>query len=209
MDPWLGDIVAGYRRYPFLTDEFPFAPSFFQVLRGSQRLTNSTALDDPIPLRGSRERGQQLHRKTQFLATRASLQALAQVVASQQDLDGPFFRAARGGPLQPEERARLAVEDAWLGGELIQANRRLPDEAKARSVYYLTVGSMNTDTRGHVQDGELLYVLAGESSLTAYTDFAALVGSTTWIDSQEELDRLLPPVTRLKRRISRWVRKAV
>jgi hypothetical protein len=52
-------------------------------------------------------------------------------------------------------------------------------------------------------------VLAGESSLVAYTDFAAFVGSTTWIDSQEELDRLLPPVTHLKRRISRWVRKSV
>ena len=52
-------------------------------------------------------------------------------------------------------------------------------------------------------------MLSGEWGLAAYTDFAALLGSTTWIESQEELDRLLPPVTHLKRRISRWVRKAV
>jgi len=52
-------------------------------------------------------------------------------------------------------------------------------------------------------------VLSGEWGLAAYTDFAALLGSTPWIVSQEELDSLLPPVTHLKRRISRWVRKAV
>jgi len=85
----------------------------------------------------------------------------------------------------------------------LDATRRLP-------VYmiYLTVGSLNKDTRGQVLDGEALYVLSGEWSLAAYTDFAALLGSTTWIVSQEELDSPLPPVTHLKRRISRWVRKA-
>ena len=89
------------------------------------------------------------------------------------------------------------------------AQRGLAPDVQERSVYYLTVGSLNKDTRGQVLDGEVLYVVSGAWSLAAYTDFAALLGSTTWIESQEQLDQLLPPVTHLKRRISRWVRKAV
>lgn len=208
-DAWLREIVEGYRRYPFLADEFPLAPSFFEVLLHGPRLQIAAAPDEQMPLRDAGKRGQQLHRKTQFLATRESLRALAEVVKTAPGLHEPAFRAARGRPLLPQERAQLAGDSPWLGTEYVEAHSRLPEEAKARSVYYLTVGSLNTDTRGHVLDGEVLYVLAGESSLVAYTDFAALLGSTTWIDSHAQLDRLLPPVTHLKRRISRWVRKCV
>jgi len=209
-DTWLGEILEGYRRYSFLTDEFPFAPAFFEALLRGSRLPSPEPLDGVFASRAADAPAQQLHRKTQFLATRESLLALAEVVvATQPGLDGPFFLAVRGGSLVPEDGARLAVESAWLGGELAEAHRGLPDETKARSVYYLTVGSMNMDTRGHLLDGEVMYVLSGESSLAAYTDFAALVGCTTWLESQQELDSLLPPVTHLKRSISRWVRKAV
>lgn len=208
-DAWLGEILAGYRRAPFLAQEFPFAPAFFEVLQRGPRLASPPAKDDPFSSRDLRPRAQQLHRKTQFLATRASLRALAELVATQEDLPGPFFRAARGQALAPADGAGLAAETAWLGSELAQVHRRLPEDTQARSVYYLTVGSMNMDTRGHVLDGEVLYVLSGDSSLVAYTDFAALVGCTTWLDSQAQLDSLLPPVTHLKRWISRWVRKAV
>lgn len=208
-DAWLGEILAGYRRAPFLAQEFPFAPAFFEVLQRGPRLASPPAKDDPFSSPDLRPRAQQLHRKTQFLATRASLRALAELVATQEDLPGPFFRAARGQALAPADGAGLAAETAWLGSELAQVHRRLPEDTQARSVYYLTVGSMNMDTRGHVLDGEVLYVLSGDSSLVAYTDFAALVGCTTWLDSQAQLDSLLPPVTHLKRWISRWVRKAV
>jgi len=208
-DARLREIVEGYRRYPFLSDEFPLAVSFFDTLLHGPRVRNVSALEHQIPLRDAREREPQLHRKTQFLATRESLRALAEAVATQRGARDPFLQAAAGGPLTFAERDRLATESTWLGGELVEAHRRLPAAIKARSVFYLTVGSLNKDTRGQVLDGEVLYVLSGESSLAAYTDFAALLGSTTWIEGQEELDDLLPPVTHLKRRISRWVRKAV
>ena len=55
----------------------------------------------------------------------------------------------------------------------------------------------------------LWWIVIGCIFIGSMHDFAALVGFTTWLDSQEELDRLLPPVTHLKRWIGRWVRKAV
>jgi len=58
-------------------------------------------------------------------------------------------------------------------------------------------------------DGEVLQVTAGAWSMWAVADMWGLTGSTTWIESQAELDRLLPPYTERQRRIGRWVRKVI
>jgi hypothetical protein len=208
-DARLLEVVAGYRRYPFLTDEFPLAVPFFDALLRGPRLHDVSRVDEWIPMEDARDRAPQLHRKTQFLATRESLQALSDAVTAERGAYGSYLRAGWGGLLATADRASLAPESAWLGRELTQAHHRLPAAVKAQAVYYLTVGSLNKDTRGQVLDGEALFVVSGESSLVGYTDFAALLGSTTWIDSQEELNSLLPPVTHLRRLLSRWVRKAV
>jgi hypothetical protein len=205
----LREIVEGYRRYPFLKHEFPLAASFFDTLLHGPRMLPAAAFEELLPLGDARERETKLHRKTQFLATRESLSALARLAAVEGEPPEALFGVARRGPLNARDLARLSPESGWLKGDLAQVHRRLPLDVQARAVYYLTVGSLNKDTRGQVLDGEALFVLSGEWSLAAYTDFAALLGSTTWIVSQAELDRLLPPVTHLKRRISRWVRKAV
>jgi hypothetical protein len=205
----LREVVEGYRRYPFLAEEFPLAASFFDTLLPGPSGPIAAFLEHRVPLLDARRREPQLHRKTQFFATRESLLALSELVATERSLRGAFSRAAQGGPLSSDEVARLGPEHAWLDGELAEAHARLPKDVAARAVYYLTVGSLNKDTRGQVLDGEALFVVAGAESLVAYTDFAALLASTTWIDSHEQLDKLLPPVTHLKRQISRWVRKTV
>lgn len=204
----LREVAEGYRRYPFLKDEFPLPASLFEALLTGPRLQeaapppeSSTPADGPGPR-------PKLHRKTQFFATRESLLALAEGGAAAEIFGEPWL-AGLGSPIAPEELTLLGRQGTRLAGELVRAQRRLPDGLKKRSVFYLTVGSLNKDTRGQVLDGEALYVLSGDWSLTAYADFAALLGSTTWIESQGQLDRLLPPVTHLKRMISRWVRKVV
>jgi hypothetical protein len=203
------EVAAGYRRYPFLREDFPLPASFFDALARGPRLVESTAFLSPFPLRDSRQRDPKLHRKTQFLATRESLLALSGSAAAERAFREPLLRAARGGSIDPEDVALVGPGTARRPNPLVAAQADLPADVRERSVYYLTVGSLNKDTRGQVLDGEVLYVVSGEWSLVAYTDFAALLGSTTWIESQQQLDELLPPVTHLKRRISRWVRKAV
>ena len=74
---------------------------------------------------------------------------------------------------------------------------------------YMTVGSLNKDARGMMTDGEVLQVTAGPWAMWAVADMWALTGNTTWIDSQEELDRLLPPYKQWQRRVGRWVRKVI
>jgi hypothetical protein len=203
------EVANGYRRYPFLREDFPLPASFFDALARGPRVVESTALASPFPLQDARQRDPKLHRKTQFLATRESLLALAESVAAERAFREPLLRAARGASIDPEDVALVGPGTSARPNPLVAAQGDLPADMRERSIYYLTVGSLNKDTRGQVLDGEVLYVVSGEWSLVAYTDFAALLGSTTWIESQEQLDELLPPVTHLKRRISRWVRKAV
>lgn len=45
---------------------------------------------------------------------------------------------------------------------------------------------------------------AGPWAMWVVADMWALAGSTTWIESQEELDRLLPPYKQWQRRMGRW-----
>ena len=73
----------------------------------------------------------------------------------------------------------------------------------------MTVGSLNKDARGMMTDGEVLQVTAGTWALAAIPDLWMLAGSTTWIESQEELDRLLPPYKGWQRLMARWIRKVI
>jgi hypothetical protein len=58
-------------------------------------------------------------------------------------------------------------------------------------------------------DGEVLQVTAGPWALWVVSDMWMLAGSTTWLESQEDLDRLLPPYGEWQRRIGRWLRKVL
>jgi len=200
------EVAEGYRRYPFLRDDFPLPASFFDALARAPEVRTAAASPSAPSARSAPPK---LHRKTQFLATRESLLALAAAGAARGPL-AESLRLAAHRPLSGAEQVGLLGPGAErMAAELVRAHHALPTPVRDRSVYYLTVGSLNKDTRGQVLDGEALLVVSGDWALAAYTDFAALVGSTTWIESHAQLDELLPPVTRVKRLLSRWVRKAV
>jgi phosphatidylserine/phosphatidylglycerophosphate/cardiolipin synthase-like enzyme len=90
----------------------------------------------------------------------------------------------------------------------VQSFDQLPNR-HGRSALYLTIGSMNMDDRGLYLDGEVLFALAGPWALSGYRDFVFLAGSTTWLQSQEELNQLLPPYSERQRRRAYWIRKAI
>jgi hypothetical protein len=201
----LREVAEGYRDYPFLRDDFPLPDSLYELLdRAPELLAKSGAA--PVLLPDSVRQEPKLHRKTQFIGTREALLALAEQPATQ-----ALLRAQLAGNVEadPEGLAIPGREPLALLSPLIEAHRSLPQDVRERSVYYLTVGSLNKDARGMVLDGEVLYVLSSEWSLWAYTDFFFLLGSTTWLESQQEFDALLPPYNQLERRLGRWFRKAI
>jgi hypothetical protein len=71
------------------------------------------------------------------------------------------------------------------------------------------VGSQNQDYRGIFMDGEVAVAFTGAASLVPLVDLVFMVGTVTWVDDQATLDRLLPPVGELQRRIARVTKDGV
>jgi phosphatidylserine/phosphatidylglycerophosphate/cardiolipin synthase-like enzyme len=84
------------------------------------------------------------------------------------------------------------------------ANR--PPADSARMSFYFTVGTMNQDPRGMLLDGEALFVLSGMSGAVGLFDLFSLMTRSTWIETEAELDKLIPPYSKWQRRLGRFAR---
>ena len=74
---------------------------------------------------------------------------------------------------------------------------------------YLLIGTANMDYRSMVTDGEAMVLCSGLPALSPLVDFAELEGLSRWIETQAELDALIPPVIGLGRYLARWEKLAL
>jgi hypothetical protein len=208
----LGQLHRTFERYPFLKEEFPFPEEFYASIGKAEEFLAAAGYvpaEDRLP-EDAKARSPKLHRKTQLFVTREALAAIVRdertrrVIASQ-----TRFIAKLGIVFNPEELARARIDLAAMFHPYLDVVRDLPPDLREKTVMYMTVGSLNKDARGMMTDGEVLQVTAGPWAMWAVADMWVLTGSTTWIDSQEELDRLLPPYKQWQRRVGRWVRKVI
>jgi len=207
----LAEMRATFERYPFLKDDFPFPEEFYARLgKGEERL-EAEGYKPPEELpEDARARAPKMHRKTQLFATRDALAALARDPRMQQVIANQVsFVVKEGVAFDPEGLAAAGVDLQPLFAPYLEAFRDLPADVRERAVLYMTVGSLNKDARGMMTDGESLQVTAGPWAMWAISDMWMLTGSTTWLESQEQLDRLLPPYKQWQRRMARWVRKVI
>ncbi|HEX9166188.1 MAG TPA: hypothetical protein VF862_09775 [Gemmatimonadales bacterium] len=119
-----------------------------------------------------------------------------------------LYLAAQGGPL---ERRRPAQEapGAFVAAvtDLIRAaTAAVPEEELDRWISYFTVGSTNMDYRSMALDGEVQITMTHWNTLVGLLDFAVIDGLSEWPETQEELDRLLPPPSGLARSLANLLR---
>ena len=200
-----------FERYPFLKEDFPFPAEFYAAFADAEaRLDAAGYTPDARLPEDARARAPKLHRKTQLFATREALSALARDRRVQDVIANQVTFAVREGAVYDREGlANADVDFRPLFAPYLDAFRDLPPEVRERAVLYMTVGSLNKDARGMMTDGEVMQVTAGSWAMWAVSDMWMLAGSTTWLESQEELDRLLPPYKEWQRRVARWVRKVI
>jgi phosphatidylserine/phosphatidylglycerophosphate/cardiolipin synthase-like enzyme len=86
--------------------------------------------------------------------------------------------------------------------------RLTPEQAKANMAFF-TVGSTNMDYRSMVMDGEVQITLGGWNSLAGLVDFLFIAGLCEWVDTQEELDALLPPPSGMTRSMANFMKLAL
>jgi hypothetical protein len=208
----LAEMHQAFERYPFLKEDFPFPEAFYaDVGRGEELLASMgyRPADDRLP-EDARARAPKMHRKTQLFVTGEALAAIVNDPRTQEVIRGQTrFIYRQGIVFEPEELAKARIDLGEIFRPYLDVFRELPDPVREKAILYMTVGSLNKDARGMMTDGEVLQVTAGAWAMWAVADMWILTGSTTWIDSQEELDRLLPPYKQWQRRVGRWVRKVI
>jgi phosphatidylserine/phosphatidylglycerophosphate/cardiolipin synthase-like enzyme len=199
-DAW----THGMATTPFLREDMPFTRDLLPVVaaagtkaRGSDQVERAETAALPPP---------KLHQKVQFFATKEFLDAIG--TSSEWPLFMRTYLRYReasysvGG--ESADAMRLSTELARIAERIFAHARSTPG-----GLSYAIVGSQNQDYRGMFMDGEVGLLFSGPASLLPLIDLVFLEGTVTWVDDQQALDRLLPEVGELKRRLGRVVKDAL
>jgi hypothetical protein len=111
-------------------------------------------------------------------------------------------------PLDDLPDVRSAPEgltEAWIGIVTSMLDGATREERESIA-YYFTVGSVNLDYRSMVLNAETMVIATRWQALAGFADFLLLPGLCEWVDTQEQLDVLLPPPSGLRRTISNFIR---
>lgn len=195
-DRWARQVSAT----PFLQKLYPFAPSLMALV---------TEAGQPADAHGPPDSNDapKLHQKVQFLATGEFWRA---VTASPEwhRFMATYLRYreatyTRGETEHPDARA---LTDSL---EHIAQQLLAPIQNDPKAASFALAGSQNQDYRGMFMDGEVAVVFTGATSLVPLVDLVFMVGTVTWVEDEATLDRLLPPVSELQRRVSRVTKDGV
>ena len=72
-----------------------------------------------------------------------------------------------------------------------------------------TLGWQNMDPRGLMSDGEAALIVSGLHAAAGVVDLYYLMSRTTWIDTQQELDQLVPRPNGIMARFARMIRNTL
>jgi hypothetical protein len=207
------EIRAGLQRAPWIRQIVPFDAQALAVLeRASTQAEDGTNATDLA--KDEKPRPPQLHQKTQLIARPGAIAALVR----QPGWENIMARAMR---VQSQQTARFAEQLSYVTPDVAaeatdsaEATLRgyeqsLPESERRNVSFYFSLGTQNQDPRGMLLDGEATMIVSGFHAATGLVDLYFLMARTTWIDTQAELDRLLPPRGGLMRRIARLIRIAL
>lgn len=186
---------------PFIKELLPFAPGLVPMVADAGRRSNG------ITTPGDSSGQPKLHQKVQFFATREFWSTVTTAPQWPRFMTTYLrYRGATYAPGSSEQAGARALTDSL---ELIAEQILTAGPATAKAASYAVVGSQNQDYRGIFMDGEAAVVFTGATSLVPLVDLVFMVGTVTWVDDQATLDRLLPPVGELRRRIARIAKDGV
>jgi hypothetical protein len=201
------EAARGLRRHSFLEEEFPMPAGTPRLLDEVAERLEAQGYAPRFIAEGTREGRPKMHRKTQLFATRQALRDLMQ----RPDAERMLRRAIEARAQATADPAALLRQEDPLDVErpvLGQFETSPPPEAP-NALYYLTVGSKNQDPRGAFLDGETSLVVSGAWALFSHSDFLFLMAATSWVDSEEELTRLLPVEAEKARRLGRRIKDVI
>jgi hypothetical protein len=202
----LRELTEARRREPLMDELFPFGDSAwaaFDSLAARESAAGPVATRFAPDLAG---RLPKLHRKTQFIGTGEAVRAMARSPEAFRIVHGVVersFTASRDslwGVPADDDAARAMAGFAAV-------DQGFPPELRDHRLFYMTVGSVNKDSRSNFLDGETQFIVSDVWGLGTWIDFMFLFGSTEWIDSQEQLEQHFPAYSGFEHRIGRFLRR--
>ncbi len=189
----LWEVDTTYGKYAFLRAQFPFPEATSHMLWEHRGRMDSARPAVETPPADRREAVPRLHRRVQFLGSRELLDRLARRPEVHDALDLTMQEWSEGVTSSPERGPIPAQRRFGVAGRVMAGFDELPAALQDTTLLYLILGTTAKDTASLVQDGGAVTVVSGRWSLSAWLDFWALFGSTTWIERVEEVDELIPP----------------
>jgi len=206
------DFNEGAAQSEFYRTVFPFDQAVFDLIVAYEDSIHASGFEPAYLSEDVEQRRPKLHLKAQFFASHDAIHSLVPLKEWAPVVDS--YMRSRAEQVRVRENY---VSAKSLRKGLSEAARPLAErwyeestpEQKEKSFFFLTVGSHNMDYRGKFMDGEVLVIVAGEDALIAYLDFASIMAKTSWIESIEHLNELLPESKGSAKWFSRFIKNAL
>ena len=202
----------GAARSELFRKVFPFDQSVFDLIASFSDSLKASGWKPAYLSEDAEDRKPKLHLKTQFFASHDAIYSLVPLKEWVPVVDAYLHSRAEQIRIRDGYVSPVAVGDG-LSEAARPLSRRWYEqstpEQKEKSFFFLTVGSHNMDYRGKFMDGEVSVIVAGVEALLAYIDFASIVGKTTWVESVDQLNELLPAKKGTARWFSRFIKNAL
>jgi hypothetical protein len=203
-------ISNNFKKYKFLRDLYNFDPSVYAVFADTNSMFKNYKIKRII--KEKKIRRPKLHSKAQFFSSAQGWEKLltkpgwAKVIhlyllqEIQHTRDENIYYDVKKAADELIKTASPMILDYYSA---------LTPQEQDKAIYYLTVGSHNEDYRGVMLDGEALFVVSGFGSLYGLIDFAATMGLCDWMDSVDQLNKVLPAPSEWQRRLARMIKIAL
>lgn len=195
-----------FGQHEWLRTLFGFPPSVYAALPRLRTLIESLALPIDTTALG---RYPKLHLKSNTFASREAWRLMT--IPQWEQMLKEFVQQRRNQVVRRDSAlAELATdpEDLYrIGDGYVQDwFDSLSDADSARVVFYTVMGSQNQNARSMVMDGEDALIISGWPSVIPYIDLIALIGQSEWLEDPADLQRLLPPQSKMRTRLAHWFR---
>jgi hypothetical protein len=207
------EIREGLQRAPWLRALFPFDSVALAALERTTTETAAVDEDASDLAHDVRERLPQMHQKTQLVARPGAIAAflrqpgweavLARAMESQSRQTAIVAEQIHRTEPQVKDEAMRSTDSLLRGYE-----QGIPEAERRRVSFYFSLGSQNQDPRGAMLDGELTVVVSGIQAASGVVDLYFLMARCYWIETESQLDPLLPRHGAFTRWISRVFKAA-
>ncbi|HEV8235663.1 MAG TPA: hypothetical protein VGP84_13735, partial [Gemmatimonadaceae bacterium] len=156
-------------------------------------------------------RAPQLHQKTILVARASAIAALVKQPGWANILAQTMRSQARRSIRLADALGVSAAAVDTTAGQSIDAliqgyEQSLTPADRKRLSFYFAVGSQNHDPRGILSDGETGVIVSGVQASAGLVDLFYLMARTTWVESNADIDRLVPPPRGLLARFAHLLR---